>query len=92
MKGDLNIKKYTCEDSVIFVGEADEIKALYKSLRRNGGYYCSFYADYPTLNPNKLYGLDLNYYVSDTGHYSYFAVINSDTLARLFNDGLMKAA
>ena len=86
------MKKYNCEDSVIFVGEAEEIKALYKSLRRNSGYYCSLYEYYPIFNPNKLYGLDLNWYVSDSGHYSYFAVINSDTLARLFNDGLMKAA
>lgn len=86
------MKKYYCENSTIFVGEANEIKALYKSLRRNDGYYCPFYAGYPTLNPDKLYGLDLNWYVSDTGHYSYFAVINSDTLAHLFNDGLMEAA
>lgn len=65
----------------MFVGEADEIKSLYKTLNRHYDkcHYYPLFTDFPKFNTSKLYGLEIDEDCS-------FTIINSDVLSRMLLD------
>lgn len=50
-------------ESTMYIGSADEVKALYKSLDRNNrkhwGYWEALYMNFPILVEGRTYGLEL---------------------------------
>jgi hypothetical protein len=79
------MKKYICTDgertSIIFVGEAEDIAALHKSICRasekgNTSLFPIF-VDMPRYNPANIYGLG----IEENGS---FSIIAEGVIARLF--------
>lgn len=73
-------RTFDCGDSRVFVGSAQDISALYKSMRRAAVYF-PLYVDFPRLVPGRVYGLDL-----DLEH-GYYTVMNSNTILDLMLSG-----
>ena len=69
-----------------YVGATADIKALYKSIRRNKATRLyPMFCDSPKFSDNKMvYALCVNY---DTG---YIFVVNSDTMLSMIVDGIVK--
>lgn len=81
------MKRYfdSCTESTYLVGEATEIKALYKSITRaakNGNTgLCPRFLDFPVFNENRrIYALCVDFA-------GYVTVINSDTMLSLILSG-----
>ena len=69
------------------IGEADEIKAVYKSLRRNGWWHDIFpvFLDFPTFVVGREYGISVSYY----DNYVEYSVIGGNAIKSLRDDGLI---
>ena len=84
------MKKYTFFDAdfdtdyTLYVGEAQEVKAVYRSMRkawnRNATNFYNLHIDFPKFNYEKCYGL----FINDKG--MTFHVISSDTALRMIAD------
>lgn len=69
----------------LFVGEAHEIKELYKRLEKRGNLR-PLYAEFPRFNEERLYGLYIDLETR------YFQVASSDTVLRMLLDGELGGA
>ena len=71
-------------ESVVFVGNAAEIKCLYKALTRREksgkDWFCRAFTDFPIFNESRLYALEID----ESGE---FCVLGEGTIARFFYEG-----
>ena len=77
-------KYYDIEtNEIYYVGATSDIKAWYKSMRRNGS-LCPLFGEDPKFSEEKsVYALCIN----DDG---YFTVVNSDTMLYLIINNLVE--
>jgi hypothetical protein len=83
-----NMKQYLLSDEentyTLFVGEAQEVKAAYRSMRKawinDVSNLCPSHCDFPKFNYSRCYGL----FINDTE--MTFHVISSDTALRMISD------
>lgn len=65
-------------ESTFYIGEASEIKSLYKALLRNEHHnLIPTFINFPIFNENKYYALEINHNINR------FSIVNSDTMLRL---------
>lgn len=87
------MKKYLVDNrEEMYVGEASEISALYKSIRRAGDKgrteILPMFCEFPRFNPNRLYGLSIS--KGDFSMYPWMCIISSDSVLRLIVNGSAK--
>lgn len=82
------MKKFLLKDEenyyTLYVGSAQEVKAVYRSMRkawsRNATNFYNLHIDFPKFNYEKCYGL----FINDKG--MTFHVISGDTALRIICD------
>lgn len=95
------MKKYRYEDTyrdgdwygdyTIIIGEIEEIKPVYKTLVRHGCYTSvSYDGGFLKFRTGNLYGVKICHDCIDSNFSETIAIVNSDTIARMFYDGIIK--
>ena len=75
------MKRIKTSTGTLYVGTAREILSLYKNLR-DGYFAIHLYASAPKFNPDRLYGLELEYYdelIEIEFEIPYMKVISAET-------------
>lgn len=76
----------------VFVGTAEEIQSIYKSVeknsRRHDSVFFSEFCDKAKFNPFKMYGIAFTQF--DSSYYISYCILAGDTVLHMICDGVLQ--